>query len=109
MRLNKFVMPIVVIVTLLGSVAVAQLMGWWVPSVDVNAMNSPDQIRGWMTLQQVSEQFKIPQEILYQKLAIPADVPPTTPLRDLEGKVADFEVDAVRMIVEDYLQPPANN
>jgi hypothetical protein len=107
MRLNKFVMPVVVIVTLLGSVAVAQLLGWWLPSVDVNAMNTPDQIRGWMTLQQVSDQFKIPQEILYEKLAIPADVPPTTPLRDLEGQVTAFEVDTVRQMVADYLQPPA--
>lgn len=106
MRLSKFVMPVVVIVALLGSVGVAQLLGWWLPSVDVNAMNSPDQIRGWMTLQQVSDQFHIPQEILYKKLAIPADVPPTTPLRDLEGKVPDFEVDTVRQRVADYLQPP---
>lgn len=107
MRLNKFVMPVVVIVALLGSVAIAQLMGWWMPSVDVNVMSSPDQIRGWMTLQQVSDQFKIPPEILYQKLAIPADVPPTTPLRELEGQVTDFEVDTVRQMVADYLQPPA--
>ncbi len=107
MRLSKFVMPVGVIVALLGSVAVAQLLGWWLPSVDVNALNSPDQIRGWMTLQQVSDQFKIPQEILYQRLSIPADVPPTTPLRDLESKLPDFEVDTVRQMVADYLQPPA--
>lgn len=109
MRLNKFVMPVVVIVALLGSVGVAQLMGWWMPSVDVNTMSSPDQIRGWMTLQQMSEQFEIPQETLYERLAIQADVPLTTPLRDLEGRVTNFEVNTVRQMVADYLQPPADN
>ncbi len=28
-------------------------------------------------------------------------------LRDLEGKVTGFEVDTVRQMIADYLQPPA--
>ncbi len=102
MRLPKSVMPIVAIITLLGSVAVAQLMGWWAPPVSVENMTSPEQIRGWMTFQDVSTRFNIPMAELFQKLALPANTPPTTPMREMES--ADFDVEKVRELVEEYLK-----
>ncbi len=102
MRLHKSVMPIVAIMALLGSVAVAQIMGWWAPPITVEEMTSPEQIRGWMTFQDVSTRFNIPLAELFQKLALPTDTPPTTPMREMES--ADFDVEKVRQLVEEYLK-----
>ncbi|MEP7284823.1 MAG: hypothetical protein ABI947_03530 [Chloroflexota bacterium] len=53
-------------------------------------------IKGWMTLQQVMDGFQISKDELYPLLGVPADVPPTTALKDLEGLVPGFETTTVR-------------
>ena len=112
---NKFLMPILVLAALLGSYVVAQATGFWVVSgkamIDVENLTSSADIRGWMTLEQVSQGFGIPQAVLYAALGIPADIPASSALKDLEGIVAGFEVTAVREAVDAYLSggaiPPA--
>ncbi len=104
---NKFLMPILVLAALLGSYLVAQATGFWVVSgkamIDVENLTSSADIRGWMTLEQVSQGFGIPQAVLYAALGIPADIPASSALKDLEGIVAGFEVTAVREAVDAYL------
>ncbi len=87
MRVNPFFMPVIVIVVLLGTVFVAQAAGIWSTSgrdtVDLGQM-TPADIKGWMTLQQVMDGVGISQSDLYALAGIPANIPPTTVLKDLE-------------------------
>jgi hypothetical protein len=113
--LNKFLMPILVLAALLGSYLVAQATGFWAVSgkamLDLENLTSSADIRGWMTLEQVIQGFGIPQAELYAALAIPAGLPASTALKDLEGIVEGFEVTKVREAVDAFLSgaplPPA--
>ncbi len=107
MRVNRFLMPIVVIVTLLGTALMAQAMGFWSTSgrdsTDLQSLTAAD-IKGWMTLQQVIDGLRISKEELYAVGGIPLDVPTEIALKDLEGSVPDFEISTLR----DKLAAPAN-
>ena len=67
MRVNRFLMPIIVIVALVGTTLIAQAAGFWSTSgkdaIDLENMTSVD-IKGWMTLQQVMDGLKISKEEL---------------------------------------------
>src|SRR5512143_563679 len=99
MRVNRFLMPVIVIVALLGTTLMAQAAGFWSTSgkdsVDLENMSATD-IKGWMTLQQVMDGMKISKEDLYTVGGIPLDVPTETALKDLEGIVPDFEISTLR-------------
>jgi hypothetical protein len=99
MRVNRFLMPIIVIAVLLGTTFIAQTAGWWSTSgrdaIDLESMAAAD-VKGWMTLQQVMEGMKISKEELYAAGGVPLDVPPGTALKGLEGSVPDFEISTLR-------------
>jgi hypothetical protein len=99
MRVNRFLMPIIVIAALLGTTLIAQAAGFWSTSgrdaIDQDGMTAAD-VKGWMTLQQVMDGLKISKEELYAVGGIPLDVPTGTALKDLEGSVPDFEISALR-------------
>jgi hypothetical protein len=99
MRVNRFLMPIIVIVALLGTTFVAQAAGFWSTSgktsIDLNNMTAAD-IKGWMTLQQVMDGLQISKEELYAVGGIPLDIPTETALKELEGVVPDFEISTLR-------------
>ena len=108
MRVNRFLMPIIVIVALLGTTFVAQAVGFWSTSgkdsIDLENMTSAD-IKGWMTLQQVMDGLKISKEELYAVGGIPLDIPAETALKELDGIVPDFEISTLR----EKLAAPANS
>lgn len=99
MRLNPFFMPVLVVGALLGTVFTAQALGQWSISgrttVDAGQL-APADIKGWMTLQQVMDGLPVPATDLYALMAIPADIPPGTALKDLEALVPGFEVSVLR-------------
>jgi hypothetical protein len=99
MRVNAFVLPLVVVVALLGSSFIAQAAGFWSTSgrasTDVNNLATAD-LKGWMTLQQVMDGLNISQVELYAIANVPPAVPTSTALKDLEPIVPDFEVSALR-------------
>lgn len=111
MTVNKFLMPILVIATLLGSAVVAKATGDWSVSgremFDTQNLTAGEDVRGWMTLEQLSQGFAIPLDELYAILAIPVEVEPNTALKDLEKVLPDFEVSVVRDRIEDYLNQPS--
>ncbi len=99
MRVNPFFMPIIVMVVLLGTVFAAQAAGLWTTSGRTTtdlAQMTPADIKGWMTLQQVMDGLNISQQDLYALASIPANVPLTTALKDLEPLVPGFEVSTLR-------------
>lgn len=108
-RVNKYVMPLLVVVTLLGSVAIAKAAGAWKTSgrgqvvVDESGQPDPAGIKGWMTLEGVSETYGIPMDALYTLIGAGPEVPADTEMKMLEGFLPGFGVSAVRAGVAAYL------
>lgn len=100
MSTNRYFLPILLILSILGSYAVAKASGYWSVSgkqiIDTESLSSSEDVRGWMTLGQLSRGYGIEQNELYRLLGIPTDIPPETALKDLEGVIPDFEVSSVR-------------
>jgi len=118
MRVNKYLLPILMAVALLGSVGIAQATGAWEVSgkqeISVGGLTSSEDVRGWMTLQQVADGFGLKVDDLYTMLSLPADLPAETALKELEGLIAGFETTSVREVIAVYLgetegsAPPAD-
>ena len=87
-------------------VLIAQLTGNWSTSgratVDMASMK-PEDIKGWMTWQEVSDGFGIPLDELYALSGVPKDIPPTTAMKDMEGLLEGFETTTVRDVVTAFL------
>lgn len=106
MRVNKFLLPLFGVVPMVAIVLIAQLTGNWSTSgratVDMASMN-PEDIKGWMTWQEVSDGFGIPLNELYALSGVPKDIAPTTAMKDMEGLLEGFETTTVREVVAAYL------
>ena len=106
MHVNKFLLPLFGVVPMVAIVLIAQLTGNWSTSgratVDMANMK-PEDIKGWMTWQEVSDGFGIPLDELYALTGVPNDIPPTTAMKDMEGLLDGFETTAVREVVAAYL------
>lgn len=109
MRINKYFMPGISLVALLATVAAAQLAGVWqvtgsttVIPVDASGRPDPLAIKGKMTLEDIIVQYQVPAEYLYAALELPADLPVSTQLKELESVIPNFEIDRVRQLVADY-------
>ena len=107
MTVNKYLMPLIAIAALIAVVLGARLTGDWIVSgkqIPLGDMTAAD-IKGWMTLQNVSDGLKIPLPDLYKLAGIPegAAVPPTTAMKDLEKLVEGFEVSLLREAAVAYL------
>jgi len=109
MRVNKFVMPVVVIVALLGTVFTGKAFGYWQTSgrdmIDPTQPLTSGDIRGWMPLEYLMEQMDLSQDELYAMLGLPPDTPPPTPLKDLES-IIEVKVSEVRRIIAEHLGEP---
>ena len=107
MTVNKYLMPLIAIAALIAVVLGARLTGDWIVSgkqIPLGDLTAAD-IKGWMTLQNVSDGLKIPLPDLYRLAGIPegAAVPPTTAMKDLEGLVEGFEISLLREAAAAYL------
>lgn len=106
---NKYLMPFLVILALLGSVWVAKAAGMWQTSgrdqilLNENGQPDPAGIKGWMTLVDVSETYGLPLDVVYALIGAGADVPSTAAMKDLEQLVPGMEIWAVREGVAAYL------
>lgn len=110
MRVHPLLVPILFVVAFLGTVAVAQSAGLWSTSgrTSVNLSQlAPADVKGWMTLQQVAEGFGLSQAELYALVNLPADVPASTALKDVEKLAPGFEVSTLREALEARGSAPA--
>ena len=107
-RVNRYWVPIIAVLALLGSVWVAKAAGVWQTSgrgvilVDEYGEADPEGIKGWMTLYDVSSVYGVPLQALYTMIGAGTEVPPETALKDLEKLVEGMEVWAVRAGVAAY-------
>ena len=111
MIVNKLVVPVLVLGLLLGTVVVAQANGWWIVSgkemVDVGNLQSAEDIKGWMSFQQVADGLGIDVQTLYAQLELPSDLPPATALKEMEAIIPGFEVSTVREVVAAFVSEAA--
>ena len=107
MKVNKWLIPTLALALLLGTVGIAQATGWWLVSgremVNLEQLTGGADVKGWMTLEQVAGGIGMETATLIAKLGLPADIPPATALKDLEGVTAGFEVTTVRAVVDEAL------
>ena len=101
MKINPFVFGAMVLALFLGVTAGFQSAGIWSVSGKVDSgggrvePSSEDAatIKGWMTLQQVSDAFNIPVADILAAFNLPGETPASTPIKDLESdtfSVADL-------------------
>lgn len=108
-RVNKYAMPVLAVVALLGSVLIAQAAGVWKTSgrgevmLDESGQADPAGIKGWMTLATVSETYGVPLDALYTMIGAGPDLPADTEMKELEGLLPDTSVSTVRAGVAAYL------
>ena len=99
MRVNPIFVPLLFGFVLFGTVFGSQLLGLWSvtgrTAVNVANMTAAD-LKGWMTLTDVMTGIKISKPELYDLMKIPADVPETAALKDLEKIVPGFETSTLR-------------
>jgi hypothetical protein len=87
---------------LFGSVGIAQLGGAWITgghaTVAAGQRLGVDDIKGWMTLQQVSDGVGLPVVTIVGLIdpAGTAALTPQTALRDIEARVDGFDLPAFR-------------
>lgn len=106
MRVNRWIVPVVAIVVMLGSVAGAQIGGWWQTSgtelVTIEDV-SPEDIRGSSTLGDLAVAFDIPMGELFSILGIEGSYSKDTKLKDLTDIV---EVGVARGLIAQHLGIP---
>lgn len=107
MKANKYLVPALVIGLLLATVGVAQATGYWIVSgkqmIDIGSMATSDDIRGWMSIEEIAQGFDLDLATVYSLTGIPTDTPPDTALKDLETVLTDFEVTTVREAIAAHL------
>lgn len=102
-----------VLVLFFGSIQAAQYAGLWSVSGKLTPDGAPIQlsgadpaeIKGWMTIQQVLDAYPVEQAALYERFGVPADVAPSTPLKDLEAIAESFSVTDLRAWVAEQAAP----
>lgn len=102
MKASVWVAPVASVAILFGSVGIAQLQGSWVTggraTVVAGQRLSVDDIKGWMTLQQVSDGVGLPVATIIGLIdpAGAAALTPQTALREIESRVDGFDLPAFR-------------
>lgn len=70
------------------------------PAITSSTTLTTEELKGYMTIEQVSIALKIDLSDLYKKLNIPADVPKETKLKDIKNFIEGFEVENAKEILK---------
>jgi hypothetical protein len=89
---------------LFGTIQGSKEIGFWTTSGRVTGTgqpvvltgNDPLEIKGWMTIEQVATAYQVTPAALKSATGIPADVPDSTTLRDVERLAPGFSAQRVR-------------
>ncbi|MDP2750208.1 MAG: 4Fe-4S binding protein [Nanoarchaeota archaeon] len=114
---NKKISPltyaILILALIFSVILVAKLIGVWQSIPDIKADTAgnlnPDYIKGWMTLEQISKESKIPLETIIKDLNLPKDLPAETAIKDIKNYAPGFETEIIRTYLENYQSRQANS
>ncbi|EKQ56180.1 MULTISPECIES: 4Fe-4S binding protein [unclassified Clostridium] len=100
---NKAIKPIFVLIFLFtlffGGIGITKIMGVYEitpPAVTAETRIAPEEIKGYMTIEEVSVGLHIELNEVYKKLDLPTSIPKDTKLKDIKNIIADFDVEDVR-------------
>lgn len=104
LNINLFVYGVLVVAVFLGVIQAFQLAGVWSVSGKMTAGGDkiaatgadPNEIKGWMLIEDVLTAYNVPKADFYQKFNIPADLPTSAALKDIEKNASGFSVSALR-------------
>lgn len=110
MRINPVFFGILVLGVFLGTVWGFQRAGVWSVSGKLDregrvvqpAVDDVNTIKGWMTLEQISTTYQVPLEMITQQFNLPADMPASTAVKDLESDT--FSVEGLREWLQSQIQ-----
>jgi len=113
-RISPAAYGALLVMGLFGLIGVSKLAGMWqtkpaaVSYTNREGKLDPENIRGWMTLEEISKGYAVPLDRLYELSRLPKTVPPTARLNTIarEYKVP-FEPDKIREIVRAALNRSA--
>ena len=102
--ISPYLYALVGLVLLFGTVQTSMAIGYWTTSGRVTGSgaavmisgNDPLEIKGWMTIEQVATAYQVPLDELKAATGIPADVPGSTELKQVEKLAPGFEPQTVR-------------
>lgn len=116
LKVGNYIFAILGLVLILGTVQVSQAMGYWTTSGKVTAEGTkiqatganPDELKGWMKIEEVLVAYGLSQKELYERFNIPATLPPSAQLKDIEKEAPGFSMENLRAwLKERVAQPPA--
>jgi len=101
---NPYLYAALVLILFLGFVQMAQAAGMWSTSGKVTGTGEkiaatgtdPAEIKGWMTIGEILSAYNVPKDEFYAQFKLPADMPVSTAVKDIEKQVEGFSTDAVR-------------
>jgi hypothetical protein len=94
MKVNPWIFGLLVVAILMGTIGTAKAMGVWSVSGKVSASTGEkvvptgtnvEELKGWMTLQDVSTAYKVPVADILAGFKLPADTPASKAIKDLES------------------------
>ncbi len=96
----RWVLPLVWVAVLFGTIGVAQATGGWEVSGRqevVNGTLAPADLKGWMTVQQAADGLGVPVSVVIGAIGDPAGVvTPAMAFKDVEAVVPGFSLDVLR-------------
>lgn len=103
MRIHPVLFGILVLGLFLGTILGFQAAGLWSVSGKTSTTGERVQpsaqdantIKGWMTLEQVTDVYQVPLDELLAQFDLPADTPGSTAIKDLESET--FSVTNLRL------------
>lgn len=112
-RVSGLAYAALVLLLFFGTIQIAQQAGLWSVSGKYTPEGKPVQltgadpaeVKGWMTIQAVLDAYHVDKNALYVEFAIPADVPPSAALKELEEVAPDFSVTALRVWLAEQAAP----
>lgn len=102
-----------VLLLFFGTIQIARQAGLWSVSGKYTPEGKPVQltgadpaeVKGWMSIQAVLDAYHVDKDALYAEFAIPADVPASAALKELEEIAPDFSVTALREWLAEQAAP----
>ena len=93
MKVNPYLYGVLVLVLFFGVIGVAKATGNWSVSGKISTSGekvmptgtNPDELKGWMTLADVSKAYNIPLAEIIVQFNLPADTPETRQVKELES------------------------
>jgi hypothetical protein len=111
MRINPFVYGVLILVVFLGTILAFQYAGIWSISGKVSSSGGEitltgadvNEIKGWMTLEDVATAYQIPPAEILAAFDLPGDTPGSTPLKEMETDT--FSITELRSWIQEHPQP----